>query len=223
MIISDGLGRLIGPWELTVTVDGGERTQHFPPLVDWLRAHVVPSNNSRGGGGSPATRNLLDTIALDLLIHIQDVTRAWLQEWGVQGAGELKLDLRGFWDRLNTLHDTGVLDDDTFEHLASYPDTWATKIWDLIEPPQQVPVRRTECPKCGESKVTNGEGEVSDNLTITIRPGSPFVTECRNRECAAVWIGRDGLIDLGRATGQEMDFDTIAEIVTEMSENGVHS
>src|SRR5690606_9573612 len=123
----------------------------------------------------------------------------------------------------NTLHDTGALDDDTFEHLASYPDTWATKIWDLIEPPQQVPVRRTECPKCGESKVTNGEGEVSDNLTITIRPGSPFVTECRNRECAAVWIGRDGLIDLGRATGQEMDFDTIAEIVTEMSENGVHS
>ncbi|MDV3197458.1 MAG: hypothetical protein Q8884_02620, partial [Sweet potato little leaf phytoplasma] len=122
--MSDGLEKLINPWVMTVSVDDGERNQHFPPLIDWLAALVTPSNNSHGGGGSPATRNLVDAIALDLMIHIQDVTRAWLQEWGVKVAGELKLDLRGFWDKLTSLHTSGAMDNDTYEHLASYPDTW---------------------------------------------------------------------------------------------------
>lgn len=214
--MSDGLAKLIDPWMMTVTVDGGERTQHFPALVDWLSKLVTPSNNSRGGGGSPATRNLVDAIALDLLIHIQDVTRAWLQEWRVPAAGELKLDLRGFWDKLNILHDSGAMDDDTYEHLASYPDTWASKVWDLIEPPKQVPLRASECPKCGADKVINGEGEASDPILITFRVGNEVTAECRNRECAAVWIGREGLVELGRSIGVEIDFDTLMEVVAEM-------
>lgn len=214
--MSDGLAKLIDPWVMTVTVDGGERTQHFPPLIDWLAALVTPSNNSHGGGGSPATRNLVDAIALDLMIHIQDVTRAWLQEWGVKVAGELKLDLRGYWDKLTSLHTSGAMDNDTYEHLASYPDTWAAKVWDLIEPPKQVPLRSSECPKCGEDKVINQEGETSDNLLITVRVGHQITAECRNRECAAVWIGREGLVELGRAIGVEIDFDTLMEVVAEM-------
>lgn len=212
----DGLARLINPWTMTVTVDDTARTQHFPPLVDMLKGQLAPGMEGGSGGGLPSTRNILDVKSLDLLIHIQDVTRAWLQEWEVQGAGELKLDLRGFWERLNALHDSGVMDDTTFEHLASYPDTWAAKVWDLIEPPKQVPLRRTECPKCGADKVTNSEGESTDNLTITFRVGHQFTAECRNTECQAVWIGREGLVELGRAIGVEIDFDTLMEVVAEM-------
>ena len=215
--LSDGMARLIGPWTLTVTVDDHDRQQHFPALVDWLAGHVVPdTGKTMGGANDPSSKSVLDIKSLDLLIHIQDVTRAWLQEWGVQGAGELKLDLRGFWERLNTLHNTGAMDDTTFEHLASYPDTWAAHVWDLIEPPKTVPLRRTECPKCGVEKVSNAEGESSDNLTITFRVGHEFTAECRNRECAAVWIGVSGLQDLGRSLGIEIDIDTLQQAVAQM-------
>lgn len=214
--MSDGLARLISPWTMTVTVGTGERNQHFPPLVDMLKGQLAPGMEGGSGGGLPSTRNILDVKSLDLLIHIQDVTRAWLQEWGVQGAGELKLDLRGYWERLNALHNTGDMDDTTFEHLASYPDTWAAKVWDLIEPPKQVPLRRTECPKCGADKVTNGEGESSDNLTITLRVGHEITAECRNTECLSLWVGREGLVELGRSIGVEIDFDTVMEVVAEM-------
>lgn len=214
--MSDGLLKLIDPWVMTVTVDDTVRTQHFPPLVDMLQGQLVPGMEGGGGSGLPSTRNILDVKSLDLLIHIQDVTRAWLQEWGVQGAGELKLDLRGFWDRLNTLHNTGALDDTTFEHLASYPDTWASKVWDLIEPPKTVPLRRTECPKCGADKVINGEGETTDNLLITFRVGHQFTAECRNADCKAVWVGLEGFKELGRSLGIEIDIDTLMEVVAEM-------
>lgn len=214
--LSDGMRRLIAPWDMTITVGEQERTQNFPPLVDMLQGQLVPGMEGGAGGSSPATRNILDVKSLDLLIHIQDVTRAWLQEWGVQGAGELKLDLRGFWDRLNTLHDSGVMDDTTFEHLASYPDTWAAKVWDLIEPPKTVPLRRTECPKCDAAKITNTDGESTDNLIITFRIGHEFTAECRNPDCGAVWIGREGLVDLGRSIGLEIDFDALMEVVAEM-------
>lgn len=214
--LSDGLRRLIEPWELTVTVDGGERTQWFPPLVDMLQGQLVPGMEGGTGGGLASTRNILDVKSLDLLMHVQDVTRAWLQEWSVQGAGELKLDLRGFWDRLHALRNTGAIDDTMFEHLESYPETWAAKIWDLIEPPKSVPLRRTECPRCEIAKITNTEGESTDNLLVTFRVGHEFTAECRNPECAAVWIGREGLVDLGRAIGVEIDFDTLMEVVAEM-------
>lgn len=215
--MSDGLERLINPWTMTITVNDTERPQHFPPLVDMLHKLVVPSNNSHGGGGAPNTRNLIDPKSLDLLIHIQDVTRAWLQEWKVPAAGEIKLDLRGYWDKLNNLHTSGVMDDDTFEHLATYPDTWAAKIWDLIEPPKQIPLRGTGCPKCGADKVTNAEGEASDNITITFRVGHEPTAECRNTECHAVWIGRTGLIDLGRSIDTDIDVEEIMKVVAEMS------
>lgn len=214
--MSDGLLKLIDPWVMTVTVDGGERTQNFPPLVDWLAKLVTPSNNSHGGGGSPATRNLVDAIALDLMIHIQDVTRAWLQEWEVKVAGELKLDLRGYWDKLTSLHTSGAMDDDTYEHLASYPDTWAAKVWDLIEPPKQIPMRTSECPRCGADKVINAEGEASDNLLITVRAGHEITAECRNLECRTVWVGRKNLVELARSIGLEIDIDKIEEVVAEM-------
>jgi len=201
--MSDALNRLINPWQLTITVNGEDRMQHFPPLIDMLHNIVGSSNNNRGGGGLPSTRNMLDTKALDLLINIEDVTRAWLQEWEVGGTGDLKADLTLFEHAVQLLDETehGALRD----RLAAYPDQWAARIWDLIEPPLQRRLRDTECPKCGRAKWVNENEEHNDNLTITHRPGQEVTAECSWVDCGAVWVGQDGLKALGRQIGVEFD------------------
>lgn len=213
--LSDGMRRLIEPWTLEVTVDDGARTQHFPPLVDMLRGRVAPDSNQSGGGGSAVnTRNVLDVKSLDLLMNIQDVTRAWLQEWRVPVSGELKLDLRGFWDRLGTLHRTDAIDDTTHEHLTAYPDKWAQLIWDQFETPMRVSLRGLECPKCGQGKYANENGDTVDNLVIIWRDGQEPTAECQWRECAAIWVGDTGLEQLGEDAGLEIDVVALREART---------
>lgn len=210
--LSDAMRRLIEPWTLTVTVDGETREQQFPALVDMLTERITPNSAFGGGGGMASTRNVLDVNSLDMLMHMQDVTGAWLEEWGVIRGGDLKLDLRGYWDRLDTLHRTGVLDDITHDRLAAYPDTWAVKIWDLIDPPLTRPLRGSECPNCGRAKFINDRDDHVDNLIIRWRTGQEVTAECQWRECGAVWVGRDGLLELGRKLGTEFDFEALAEI-----------
>ncbi|WP_341945668.1 hypothetical protein [Microbacterium sp. LWH11-1.2] len=209
--MSDGLAKLIDPWMMVVPVDGGERTQHFPPLVDMLRARVVPDGNQNGGGSAVNTRNVLDVKSLDLLEHIQNVTRAWLQEWRVTVAGELKLDLRGFWDHLHTLHRTEEIDQYMYERLAAYPDAWATSIWDLIEPPIRVSLRGLECTRCGNGKFTNENGDTVDNLIVVWRDGQEPTAECQVRECAAIWVSDTGLEELGNEAGLDIDIVALRE------------
>lgn len=209
--------RLIEPWTMTIQVGDDERVQTFPPLVDTLARIVSPSSGRTvGGANDPSARSVVNVQALDLLGHIQDVTRAWLQEWRVQVAGETKLDLRGFWDRLHTLHNAGDLDGTTYEHLAAFADTWVTRIWDLIEPPLTRPLRGVACPKCGEAKWVNENSDQADNLLITYRQGQEVTAECRWRECGAIWVGRRGLIDLGRSLGIPLDIEALAELDTPM-------
>lgn len=212
--LSEAMSRLIEPWQLTVTVDEETRVQHFPPLIDMLTERIHPDSSGGGGGGAKSTRNVLDVGSLDLLMLIQDITRAWLQEWEVQAAGELKLDLRGFWDRLDTLYRTEAIDEALHGRLAGYPDTWATKIWDLIEPPLTRPLRGTECPRCERAKYINDNDDHVDNLVIRWRTGQTVTAECQWRDCGAVWVGKDGLVELGRQIGAEFDFEALAEINT---------
>lgn len=217
--LSDGMRRLIEPWTLEVSVDQRARIpwKHWPspthpPLVDMLKLRVAPDANQTGGGGSaPNTRNVLDVKSLDLLMHIQDVTRAWLQEWGVPVAGELKLDLRGFWDRLHTLNRTDSIDEYMFERLASYPDTWAINIWDLIEPPMRISLRGLECPRCGNGKFENENGDTVDNMVIVWRDGQEPTAECQHRECKAIWVGDASLESLGDEAGLEIDIVALRE------------
>lgn len=210
--LSDGLARLIEPWTLEVAVADGRRTQHFPPLVDMLRGRVAPDSNQTGGGGSAVnTRNVLDVKSLDLLMNIQDVVRAWLQEWRVPTSGELKLDLRGFWDRLNTLRSTDSIDELTFDHLAAYPDRWAQLIWDLFETPMRVSLRGLKCPRCGNGKYVNENGDTTDNLVIIWRDGQVPTAECQVRDCAAIWVGDVELERLGEDAGLVIDVVALRE------------
>jgi len=219
--LSEAMERLINDWSMTVTVAEGERVQEFPPLVDMLHGLVSSSRGgTTGGATAPSARNLLDPNALDLLISMQDVTRAWLQEWGVQGAGELKLDLRGFWDRLHTLHRTHAIDEALFDHLLVYPDQWAAAIWDLVEPPRKIAMRAVACPKCGAEKAESVDGDLSDAVSIILRDGHEPTAVCTAYGCDAVWIGRSGLIDLGRALGIPLNVEMLEQLDREATEEG---
>lgn len=210
--LSEAMGRLIDPWTMTVPVDGGTRTQHFPPLVDMLKGMVAPSSGRTVGGvNDPSARSVINIQALDLLEHIQDVTGAWLQEWRVQRAGDLKLDLRGFWDRLHTLHRVGDLDDDLFERLTVVPDQWATKIWDQVDPPLRLPLRGLPCPRCGRGKWASEHGDQVDNVMVEWRAGLEPTASCQWGDCAAIWVGDQGLEDLGAEAGMDVDVVALRE------------
>jgi hypothetical protein len=204
--MSDGFNRLVNEWSLEVEVAGEPHIQTFRPLIDELTDMVRPSMNARGGGGLPSTRNLIDVKALDLLTHIQDVTRAWLNEWGVPSRGSTRTDIRRFVYRADTLHYTGVIETPDWERLTSYPDTWASRIWDLLEPPLQRPLRDSPCPRCGVAKAANEGGEILDVLVLEQRYGQEPTAVCRAGDCTAVWVGAEGLKSLGRELG--IVFDT---------------
>lgn len=215
--MTDGLKRLIEPWTLTVTIDekaripyAGVSIREFPPLIDMLYRHVTPdTGKTLGGANDPSARSVLDIKSLDMIMHIQDITGAWLQEWRKARTGDLKADLRAFWDQLNALYRTGAIDEMTYEPLAALPDAWAVKVWDLIEPPLRLPLRGSACPRCQRSKITTTGDEEADNLLIIWRDTSQPTVECQWSDCAAIWIGEAGLIELGRALDIEINMEAI--------------
>ena len=215
--LSEAMSRLIEPWTLTITANNETRTQKFPPLVDMLTAMITPSSGGTvGGANDPASRSVVNITALDLLGNIQDITGAWLKEWGVTRAGETKLDLRGFWDRLDTLKRTGLIDDTMHDRLVVMPDKWAMRIWDQVEPPLARPLREAPCPDCGVDKVTNEDGSRDENLILTYRRGQEVTVECRNPECRKVWVGFGELRRLGASLGIVFNEDAFNEAVGEM-------
>lgn len=207
--MTDGYDRLVNPWSLQVETGNGTVTQPFRPLIDELTDLVRPSIEARGGGGSASTRNLVDVSALDLLAHIQDVTLGWLREWNVPGSGNTRADIVKFHDWANILHDSGAVETSTWERLAAYPETWAQRIWDYLEPPLQRPLRDSACPRCGVRKITVGGGDTADALVLERRFGQEVTAMCRADGCTATWVGEDGLKSLGRELGIEFNTDAL--------------
>lgn len=216
--MNDAMLRLTEPWTITVTIDeraripyAGMSVRQFPPLIDMLRGHVTPdTGKTRGGANDPSSRSVLDIKSLDLLMHIEDVVRAWLGEWRIPAA-DIREDLRAFWDRLDTLHRADSIDQVVYEGLAALPDVWAVRIWDLIEPPQRLALREAACPRCDRAKITNADNESADNLLILWRDGQEPTAECQWEDCGAIWVGEAGLKTLGRELGVEFN---IKEILT---------
>lgn len=200
---------------LTPREAGTYRPQEFPPLLEMLQTIVVPSKNSRGGGGDAATRNVADVKALTLLMHIEDMLRAWLFEWSIP-ATSLRGDLLAFHERLEALWRTSSIAEREYLRLSRLPDRWAGQIWDLVEPPLQIVLRNATCPVCDRAKWVNENEETVDNLLVTYRDGGEVQAECRWRNCPGLWVGERALRELGFHIGATTDEEQLKEMGVEV-------
>lgn len=202
------------PWTKVLS-EAGYRTTKFPPLLVMLSDMVAPSKNSKGGGGDASTRNILDVKALDLLMSIQDTVGAWLYEWNTpleKGQDALIIRVRVFAKLLDVRWRTGGLTESQYTHLSGGLERWAAQIWDLVEPPLQVPLRGVSCPECGRAKWVNDDEELSDALLVSFRDGGEVQAECRWRSCAFVAVGGRALLELGYHANATVDEDTLRDM-----------
>lgn len=204
--------RLTQPWVTVVRVDGSFRAQDFPPLLDMLAGMVTPSKNSHGGGGEASTRSVLDVKALDLLMVVEDVTRAWLFNWSVPASKDLRADVVAFHTKLEALWSSGAIGEAEYGRLSRYFESWATQIWDLIEPPLQVPLRGVSCPLCARSVWVNDDEEMSPALLVSFRDGGSVQAACRWASCVFVAVGDRALLELGYHAGATVDAEALKEM-----------
>lgn len=213
--LSNPVHRLTQPWVLVLNPAeaGTYKPQDFPPLLEMLQGMVTPnSGKTRGGANDPAARSVIDVKALDLLTAIEDTTRAWLHEWRQPVTRTITTDVQTFYRHLETLWRTAGISESEYVGLSESPERWARAIWDLIEPPLQVPLRATSCPRCGRSKWVNEHGEWVDNLLVSYRAGDEVVALCRWRSCGASWTGPRELRELGFSLGVQADEATLTEM-----------
>lgn len=212
--LSPAVLKLTEPWVIVLSPKeaGSWKAQDFPPLLDMLATLVVPGMEKMGGGSSPSTRSLADLKALELLMHIQDVVRAWLHEWRIPASGDLKVDTVAFDTRLDALWRSTSISEPEYLRLNAYAATWATRIWDLIEPPLQVPLKEATCPKCNRAKWINENEEHVDNLLVSFREGGDVQAECRWRNCDGLWYGAVALANLGFHVGATVDKEALREM-----------
>lgn len=207
--------KLVNPWVAVVKVEGAWVAQDFPPLLDMLATLVVPDKGrTMGGVNDPSTRSVVDVKALDLLMHIQDVVGSWVTEFRVSGftpdtlatrANGLNLMIEARWR-------TSQMTEADYLRRLAYFDRWAAQIWDLVEPPLQVPLRDATCPQCDRAKWVNENDEWTDNLLVSFRDGGEVQAECRWSSCTFLAVGPRALRELGFHVGATVDDETLKDM-----------
>jgi len=209
--VSYAVHRLTEPWTLVLSTEG-YKPQDFPPLLEILRGLVAPnSGRTKGGVNDPATRSVLDVKALTLLMHIEDVVGAWVNEWGIPTRGlipQVVAVSKAAEDRWRT----STLTESDYLNITSHFQRWADQIWDLVEPPLQVPLRDAACPRCERAKWVTDEGEWVDNILVSYRDGGTVQAECRWRNCVGLWSGPSELRELGFSLGVQADAAALSEM-----------
>lgn len=203
------------PWTL-VLPSAGYRAQEFAPLLDILQDLVAPNSGKTVGGVSmPSQRNVVDVKALDLLMGVEDVVGAWLFEWNTplgKGQDSLTVRVRVFAKLLEVRWASGGVTEQAYNHLTGTLIRWAGQIWDLVEPPLQVPLRDASCPECGRAKWVNENEEVTDALLVSYRDGGEVQAECRWNSCTFLASGDRALLELGYHVGATVDEDTLRDM-----------
>jgi hypothetical protein len=209
--LPESVHRLTEPWTIVLTPRevGEYRAQDFPPLLDMLADMVVPDRGrTMGGVNDPASRSVLDVKALDLLVHIQDVAGAWATEYGVTALA-LTGKVHGVTITLDTERRGSRITEADYTRRLAYFDRWAAQIWDLVEPPLQVPLREATCPDCGRAKWANENDEWVDNLLVSYREGGEVQAECRWNSCTFLAVGPVALRQLGFHVGATVDDEAL--------------
>lgn len=213
--VSYAVHRLTETWT-KVLPEAGYRSTDFPPLIDILQDLVTPNaGRTVGGASAPSQRNVLDVKALDLLMGVEDVVGAWLYEWNTplsRGQDSLRVRVAVFAKLLDVRWQSGGITEQAYNHLSSALIRWAGQIWDLVEPPLQVPLRDASCPECGRAKWVNENEEVTDALLVSYRDGGDVQAQCRWASCTFLATGPRALLELGFHVGAERDDDTLRDM-----------
>lgn len=181
----DAVDDLTLPRNVKVQTDDGHTWASEDALLVQLREAVSSSLNSgSGSGGSPWTRNVLDSAALYQAGIITSQIGDWCRIAGAKVTRDAVADLRA-WHVAHTSRP-----DHSDEFYLLQLRAWSGQIRTMVNPPKTVEIT-APCPVCGQGAWTNDLGEnVPNPLILTYRPESGSIwqdAKAHCRACAEVW------------------------------------
>lgn len=186
----------------------------WPALIDWLDT-AITEQVKRGQAGSGGTGSPIDMAALALLQRVEGGVRLLREALYLPIMRDLKGALRDAWDSAKAQRSTGDLDDDQqWERITDAFPGWVLEIeqeWDDRTRRMEVTV---PCPRCGNRWLLEDDGSGGEKrraaVWVEYAEGRAPVAECRNTECAAMWVGWAEVAKLGYTLGASQDEEVLA-------------
>lgn len=191
--LNDAVDDLTLPRNVKVQTDDGHTWATEDALLVQLREAVSSSINSgSGAGGSPSTRNVLDSDALYRAGIINAAIGDWCRMINVKVTRDAATDLRAW-------HAAFIGRDEPEEFYIHQMRAWAGQIRTMVNPPKTVEIT-APCPVCGQGSYVNDMGErITNPLALTYRPDSGSIwadARALCRACNEVWEGEWRLREL---------------------------
>lgn len=163
-------------------------------LLVQLREAVSSSLSSgSGAGGSPSTRNVLDSGALHQAAIITSQIGDWCRMAGAKVTRDAVVDLRAWYVAHTARHDHSD------EFYIGQLTAWANQIRTMCNPPKTVEIT-APCPVCGQGEYMNDLGEnVKNPLQMLYRPDADNMRHSARvmcRACENVWQGDTAMAEL---------------------------
>lgn len=209
--------------EHTELIDGRPLTAG--PLLEQLRDAryaSIGAGGTRGGGEG----SMLNYAAYELWEEIDGRVRANLHDFNQEHKGDLMPLIPRLVDTIKAEHAGHRITDEYADELYGLFSKWVQRIRDLIDPPHVKEITAA-CPDCGErheetrtmERRRGGWKEITTYraaIRIPIRLGEALVAECHC--CGKLWAGREQLIELGEAIGNEVDFSALIELASPVAD-----
>lgn len=182
----DAVDDLTLPRNVKVATDDGHTWATEDALLTQLEQAVSSTLNSgSGAGGSPWSRNVLDSAALHQAAIITSTIGDWCRIENVPVRRDPIADLRA-WHAAHL----GSDHTETNPFYINQMRAWAGQIRNMVNPPKIIEIMSV-CPLCGEGQFTNDLGErISNPIQLSYRPESGSIwadAKAMCRACDAVW------------------------------------
>lgn len=187
----DAVDDLTRPKPVKVDTDNGPTWATEDALLVQLEEAIRSTMNSgSGAGGSPWTRNVLDSAALHQAAVINSQIGDWCRMAGLTATRDAVTDLRAWYaNRLSVSpHEREASDAWYLDQMTA----WAGQIRAMVNPPKTIEIT-APCPLCGEGTYTNDIGErVTNPVIVQYRPETGSIWQDAKalcRACEHVWSG----------------------------------
>lgn len=174
------------------TDDGHTWATEDALLVQLAQAVSSTLNSGSGSGGSPWTRNVLDSGALYQAGLIRAAIGDWCKIAGTPVTRDPVVDLRAWYE-------TRAKVDEDHVFYVRQMHAWAAQIRAMTNPPKTVEITAA-CPACDQGQWTNDQGErIPNPLLLTYRPETGSIWDDAKalcRACDMAWEGEWRLREL---------------------------